>query len=231
MSINFLLQTVSLLHRDSYVYSLALAQGDRFLILWGMGTLGLASTSSLRTSTVSNCAASPTVQQRPPCSVPTTGPLCSCRLPEKGRGSDKWKPISPSGTISKDTLGSGTPAGLDSISAEGGPLRTAYKKPKNCLEGICERGEKEKGIWGCLSLSHPYFVGCLCSDCILVIFPLFWAELWAKHGKWCWVWQEYKPGSFTLVHSALYMWDMSNTLLFSNKSLWISGIPELASVF
>lgn len=53
----------------------------------------------------------------------------------------------------------------------------AYKKPKNCLEGICEREEKEKGIWVCLSLSHPYFVRCLSSDCILVVFSLFGAEL------------------------------------------------------
>lgn len=35
------------------------------------------------------------------------------------------------------------------------------------------------------------------------LFSPFWTELWAKHSKLCWVWQESTPGSFAMVSRVL----------------------------
>lgn len=43
--------------------------------------------------------------------------------------------------------------------------------------------------------------------------------------------EEYKSASFTLVYLVSYTRScVSYTLLYSSKSLWISGIPDFASV-
>lgn len=149
------------------VYSLATAHGAAFRLCRRIGAQGLAYTWSSHFSRIYRarlqlCSKGQCVL------LPPWGQLCFCGLPERGQGGDKWKSITTSGTNSKDTLTAGTPAGLsqaqrccqenDSISTDavlvwGGLWRIAYKKPKNCLNGICVGGEKEKGIWSLLESS------------------------------------------------------------------------------
>lgn len=93
---------------------------------------------------------------------------------------------------------------------------------------LCRRraGEGTVGFAWIQCPPCPFLLGCPCSGCIPIVFPLFWIELWANHRKWCWVW--HKPVSFTLLYiMACTGWKYSIHWFSWIKTVGFQDFPSL----
>lgn len=181
---------------------------------------------------------SPTVLWRPVCSA-----LTADRSVPAGclRVAGTWKSIASSGTISKDTLSSETPAGL-------GPTQWSHfsrstpcgRSFEDCLQktqdlserNLCRRREGE-GFWALPESSvlrvplcgvsvqwqHP---NCFPPPLLYRAVSKRWQVVLGGRGTIWWV------SRYFMYH--LCRSDMSHILVSLNKSLWISRIPEFELV-